>query len=370
MSEFKNIYEQVAEILIQKIDGGELVEGDKLPSEISLAQSLQVARATIVKALEIMQERGYISPGERGKRRQILGQNTRKSNIENTVRKIAFLLPENKEYFDSMIAELNQCCKSIGWKISVIDNLRRYSISGIFNELLTQHFDGAIIMQYFSDGDFSYYPYLKLENSNFPFVMLCKPHKKLLCHAVYFDDYLASYKIVDYLYSLRCNDIVYLTDCSYNAVVRRERQEGFYDRVLRQKGKDINVFDISRLAGLKEFERYAALATRKFGIFAYNNILFHKIKPVLEKYNMKSRMDYCAAAFFEEHLGEDDDETLFYVPKEKIIRKAFQLLKNKIDYSEREDEHGDCVQHIIFSAETNSFFQAEEKCLKRAKPRK
>ena len=94
--------------MIQKIDGGELVEGDKLPSEISLAQSLQVARATIVKALEIMQERGYISPGERGKRRQILGQNTRKSNIENTVRKIAFLLPENKEYFDSMIAELNQ----------------------------------------------------------------------------------------------------------------------------------------------------------------------------------------------------------------------------------------------------------------------
>ena len=369
MSEFKNIYEQVAEILIQKIDGGELVEGDKLPSEISLAQSLQVARATIVKALEIMQERGYISPGERGKRRQILGQNTRKSNIENTVRKIAFLLPENKEYFVSMIAELNQCCKSIGWKISVIDNLRRYSISGIFNDLLSEHFDGAIIMQYFSDGDFSYYPYLKLESSNFPFVMLCKPHKKLLCHAVYFDDYLASYKIANYLYSLRCSDIVYLTDCSYNAVVRQERQEGFCDRVLRQKGKDINIFDISRSAGLKDFEKYAALATRKFGIFAYNNILFRKIKPILEKYSLKSHIDYCAAAFFEEHLGEDYDETLFYVPKEKIIRKAFQLLKNKID-DEREDKHGDSVQHIIFSAETDSFFRGEEKRVKRAKPQK
>ncbi len=51
----------MADVLIGRIDGGELIVGDKLPSELDLAEEFQVSRATVVKALRILERSSYVS---------------------------------------------------------------------------------------------------------------------------------------------------------------------------------------------------------------------------------------------------------------------------------------------------------------------
>ena len=95
----KNIYEQVADVLIGRIDGGELIVGDKLPSELDLAEEFQVSRATVVKALRILERSSYVSKTGRGGRRIITIRNKNKRTQTAATHKIVLALPEEKEYF-------------------------------------------------------------------------------------------------------------------------------------------------------------------------------------------------------------------------------------------------------------------------------
>lgn len=54
-------YQYVYNKLVEQIDGGLYLVGDKLPSEISLAEQFQVSKNTLRKALSLLIENGYIS---------------------------------------------------------------------------------------------------------------------------------------------------------------------------------------------------------------------------------------------------------------------------------------------------------------------
>jgi len=53
-------YEQLADVLRERIQAGALREGDRLPSELSLAQQAGVSRSTVREALRMLQEAGLI----------------------------------------------------------------------------------------------------------------------------------------------------------------------------------------------------------------------------------------------------------------------------------------------------------------------
>jgi len=53
-------YEQLATVLRQRIAGGALSPGDRLPSETALAQQAGVSRSTVREALRTLQEAGFI----------------------------------------------------------------------------------------------------------------------------------------------------------------------------------------------------------------------------------------------------------------------------------------------------------------------
>lgn len=62
-------YSAVAQALKQRLDSGELVAGQKLPSERSLAEELDVNRRTLRRALDLLQREGLLEPaGARGSR--------------------------------------------------------------------------------------------------------------------------------------------------------------------------------------------------------------------------------------------------------------------------------------------------------------
>jgi GntR family transcriptional regulator len=54
------LYVQIAEGLIAQIESGELVPGDRLPSERELSESLSVQRETVRQALSMMQDHGLV----------------------------------------------------------------------------------------------------------------------------------------------------------------------------------------------------------------------------------------------------------------------------------------------------------------------
>lgn len=53
-------YEQLADVLRERIHAGDLSEGDRLPSELALARQAGVSRSTVREALRTLQEAGLI----------------------------------------------------------------------------------------------------------------------------------------------------------------------------------------------------------------------------------------------------------------------------------------------------------------------
>ncbi|MFI6485243.1 GntR family transcriptional regulator [Nonomuraea sp. NPDC050663] len=60
------LYRQVADLVQARIDAGELVPGDPVPSEADLVAAYGVARGTARKAIEVLRERGLVTT-EQGK---------------------------------------------------------------------------------------------------------------------------------------------------------------------------------------------------------------------------------------------------------------------------------------------------------------
>jgi len=55
------LYEELAELIRQKVSAGELAPGDRLPGEIELAASLGVSRPSVREALKILRALGVVS---------------------------------------------------------------------------------------------------------------------------------------------------------------------------------------------------------------------------------------------------------------------------------------------------------------------
>ena len=53
-------YEQLAALLRARIEDGELVPGDRIPSVVSLAQEYELAAGTVRKALAALQREGLV----------------------------------------------------------------------------------------------------------------------------------------------------------------------------------------------------------------------------------------------------------------------------------------------------------------------
>ncbi|MEW5988673.1 MAG: GntR family transcriptional regulator [Chloroflexota bacterium] len=54
------LYTQIVENLLERIEAGELVPGDRLPSERDLSETLGVNRLTLRRALRVLEERGLL----------------------------------------------------------------------------------------------------------------------------------------------------------------------------------------------------------------------------------------------------------------------------------------------------------------------
>ncbi|WP_342044740.1 trehalose operon repressor [Bacillus sp. OTU530] len=84
-------YETIYNAIIKQIEGGKLKEGDKIPSETELMAQFDASRGTVRKAVDLLQERGYVQKIH-GKGVFVL----RKKNIEFRLGGIVSFREENE----------------------------------------------------------------------------------------------------------------------------------------------------------------------------------------------------------------------------------------------------------------------------------
>ena len=87
----KRVYEEVVDVLVSKIQSGELEVDDKLPPERILCEELQVSRSTIRLALKAMESMGYLRSIVGG------GHYVNKVSLENIITPFYNMMSQDKE---------------------------------------------------------------------------------------------------------------------------------------------------------------------------------------------------------------------------------------------------------------------------------
>jgi GntR family transcriptional regulator, transcriptional repressor for pyruvate dehydrogenase complex len=94
-------YEQLAGQIRERILAGELAEGDRLPSELTLAREAQVSRGTVREALRLLEESGFV---ERTSPRILVARRPR--GEEPALREATRALKQSDVTFDDVHAAL------------------------------------------------------------------------------------------------------------------------------------------------------------------------------------------------------------------------------------------------------------------------
>lgn len=94
-------YEQIYNAMLKQLEEGKFKEGDKLPSESELIQKYGVSRGTVRKAVDLLQERGYVQKIH-GKGIFVL----RKKNIELHFSGIVSLKEVNEQLHSKLITNV------------------------------------------------------------------------------------------------------------------------------------------------------------------------------------------------------------------------------------------------------------------------
>lgn len=98
-------YEEVYHAVMKRIEMGSLQEGDKIPSETELMRDFEASRGTVRKAVDLLQERGYVQKIH-GKGVFVLGKKT----IEFRLGGIVSFQEENRRLnreFTTHVIEMN-----------------------------------------------------------------------------------------------------------------------------------------------------------------------------------------------------------------------------------------------------------------------
>lgn len=109
-------YEQIYTLILKQMEEGTIKEGDKLPSESELMRKYGVSRGTVRKAIDILQERGYVQ--------KIHGKGIfalRKKNIELHFSGIVSLKEVNEQLHSKLITRVVEMRK-----IPVTDALKKW----------------------------------------------------------------------------------------------------------------------------------------------------------------------------------------------------------------------------------------------------
>lgn len=326
-------YYDLMEDLRKQIVSGKIKPGEKLPSENELSGTYQVSRQTVRKALQILQNEGYIY-AEHGRGTFCSEMARRTGETKN----IAVVTTYLSDYiFPRVIQEIDKVLTENGYSI-LLKNTRnsRNMEAKCLEELLQKGIDGLIIEPSKSQIFCKHINlYQTLDEYRIPYVFIQGSYAQLAEKPhILLDDCLGGYLVTKYLISLGHHHIIGIFKA--DDTQGQQRHKG-YVQALQEAGiaydPDKVVWFYTEDRKTHPYEQmYHMAKTRCVHFFdsvvSYNDQIALEVIRALEDAGLKVPEDVSVTGYDDSYLASSGKVPLTTVahPQEKLGEMAAELL--------------------------------------------
>ena len=259
------LYAQVADKLKQRIENGEWLDGDSIPSEKALCREYDVARGTMRQALRLLEDAGVL--------RREQGRGTFVSLSTQKTQHLAFIVPYVRDSaVSSILVGFQEVAEQAGY--SVIFNHVNNDIAqqaNVIRRLVEQGVWGIALYPVDSD---TLDPILALVETAYPIVLVDRYLKAISTDYVMSDHFGGALRAVHYLLDgghLRVGLVTWLSP----AISMEHRALG-YAHALRERGIEPDPALVCEVAGyptvdLEPIIAYLADPARPTAVLAAND---------------------------------------------------------------------------------------------------
>ncbi len=336
----KSKYYELMEQLKRQILNGDYKEGEKMPSENQLSAQYHVSRQTVRKALEILENAGYVyAEHGRGTFCSKLVHNTKKSH------NIAVVMTYLSDYiFPRIIKGIDEVLTEKGYSI-ILKNTRnsRANEAKCLEELLQKQIDGIIIEPSKSQIFCRHMNlYKQLDEYKIPYVFIQGAFMQMKGKPeVLLDDVKGGYLITDYLIKLGHRQIVGVFKA--DDIQGQNRHHG-YVKALQDSGimyEPENViwfYTEDRTVHPYECVKQMVEAGRQIdAIVCYNDMIAVEVIQALNKCGKQVPEDISVTGYDNSYMAQASSYSLTTIahPQEDLGRMAAELMIRLIETPEQ-----------------------------------
>lgn len=342
------LYKQIIQDILQKIYTGELRPGDRIPSERELSEAYHVSSITSKNALMELSDKGYIvrirgkgsfvSSAE--KLNQIPSfQTTLHTRTVMKAKTIGLIMPSMKTLIDQQLLDaLESEVQKTDYILGVTITRENQQVeSEAILKLKERGVSGLIIFP--TESEIYNEDILKLNLTDFPFVLVDRYLKGIRSSCIYTDNYEVTKKAVRYLIQKGCPHTAFLSPGSHNTVTS-DRIAGYRD-AFSEEGLPVpadGIFFIDLdIVSAKEKQKLLLSYLHSHpdidGLFCVNQELATHISSILSANQLWDKYEIAAFDY-------PNNQHIAYIEQDipQIARTCIQELISSI-LSGRKDKH-------------------------------
>jgi len=335
------LYQQLKDIIEEKIESGEIKPGDKLPSESELITQYGVSRQVVRQTMAELASEGRIYR-EQGKGSFCLSTQSKESK---QIRIIAVIIVSITEgIYPQTIRGIEDVAQQHSYGVVLSHSDNDFEKEALYlRNYIKNRIDGLIIDL---SSDIPPYPNLKylqeMENRNIPFVMIDKHLEGPNYNYVHLDDENGLYLATKYLINLGHRRIAHLG--SKETKIGDNRWRG-YQRALLESGIPYDEELVPSKNRNLPLEEWISKVVDKFqsskkgmptAITCYNDHFAMRVMRKVKERGLKIPEDISIIGFDDDYLAKELDPPLTTVlhPSYEMGKKAAEILIDKIEGKE------------------------------------
>ena len=332
------LYSQIIEDIKFQISTGQLVEGDKIDSQSTLAKNYKVSLITVKKALAELVNDGFII-SRVGKvatvaRKKTIVDYSKSSTIGLVLRDL------NNPFFSRIVGNVEKRATEKGYNIflkstlnqaenadSQIDKFRQLGVNGLIIASMAHVYHPSEMIRKLHDEEFPYIMVSYIENSNIYFIGT--------------DHELGGFMATEHLINLGYEKIGYINGEKGNLV--GELRNNGYQKALVHHSKPINnnyIYRLARGGGWNDYESGYAIGQqickqteKPDAVFVYNDLSALGFQKAILEGGLKIPDNIAIVGFdgIKRGVTAPVPLTTIQQPTDKIGSMAIDLLSNRIN---------------------------------------